>query len=75
MSIFKRAGKAVKRAAKKVGQYTGVSTAEGLVRGVKGMAGGDQDKARADAATGLVRKNVTRQAGTGAINFNTEELG
>jgi hypothetical protein len=71
MSIFSRARKAIGRAAKKVGRYSGVKTAEGLFRGLKG--GGGQDEARSDAATGLVRKNVTRQAGSGAINFNTEE--
>lgn len=70
MSIFKRAGKAISRAAKKVGQATGVSTAEGLIHGLKGQ--GD-DSARSDAANSMIRKNVTRQAGSGAISFNTEE--
>ena len=73
MSLFKRIGKAISRTAKKVGQYTGVKTAEGLVRGFKG-GGNQDDQARSDAANGLIKKNVTRQAGEGAINFNTEEL-
>lgn len=71
MGIFKKVGRAIKGAAKTVGKYSGIKSAENLIHGIGGQ-GGD-DSARSDAASQMVRKNVTRQAGSGAINFNTEE--
>lgn len=71
---WKSIGRSLKGAAKKVGKFTGFKQAQGLVQGVKGLSGGgSDDDARSAAANSMVRKNVTRQAGSGAINFNTEE--
>lgn len=73
---WKRIGRAIKRAAKKVGQYTGVKTMGSIFKAAVGKGkddGGGDDGYRAEAANSMVRKNVNRQAGAGVINFNTDE--
>ena len=75
MSIFKRIGKAVKRTVNKATRQVERSAkqiAPMMGIPVKPKDSGDDD-ARSAAANSLVKKNVTRQAGEGAINFNTEE--
>lgn len=71
MGLFKKIGRAIRGAAKTAGKFSGFKQAQGMVQNLKGGSG--DDEARSSAANALVRKNVTRQAGSGAINFNTEE--
>lgn len=77
MGLFKRIGKAVKRTVNKATRQVERSAKQiGGISGIPGLGGkdkGGEDDARSAAANSLVKKNVTRQAGEGAINFNTEE--
>lgn len=72
MGWRKKSRKAFRKATspfkKKLGIIKGLA---GKVAGSDGDVGGDE---RSEAASQLIKKDVSRQAGGGQINFTTEEL-
>ena len=62
-----------KKVVKKAVKYSGIGLAKSALNGMKGNS--DSGDARADAAGGLIRKDVKRQAGHGQISFTEETPG